>query len=155
MKLYMHCAHTYACACTNHNNKEGWRLTIAAFSGVNQLPPANKVCEGYVFTGVCLSTGEGYVWQGACMLGACMAGGCAWQGGCMAGGHACWGACMAGGMHGRGMHGRGCVWCGACMAGGHAWCGGMHCRGGHAWQILRDTVNEQALRILLECILLV
>ena len=23
------------------------------------LPPANEVCEGYVFTGVCLSTGEG------------------------------------------------------------------------------------------------
>ena len=22
------------------------------------LPPANEVCEGYVFTGVCLSTGE-------------------------------------------------------------------------------------------------
>ena len=28
------------------------------------------------------------------------------------------------------------------------------CRGeGHAWQILRDTVNERAVRILLECIL--
>ena len=23
------------------------------------LPPANEVCEGYVFTGVCLSTGGG------------------------------------------------------------------------------------------------
>ena len=23
------------------------------------LPPANEVCEGYVFTGVCLFTGEG------------------------------------------------------------------------------------------------
>ena len=23
------------------------------------LPPANEVCEGYVFTGVCLSTGDG------------------------------------------------------------------------------------------------
>ena len=25
------------------------------------LPPANKVCEGYVFTGVCLSTGGEYL----------------------------------------------------------------------------------------------
>ena len=60
----------------------------------------------------------------------------------MAGGVYGRGACVVGGMHGRGacvvggMHGRG-----ACMA------------GGHAWQKLRDTVNEQAVRILLECIL--
>ena len=26
------------------------------------LPPANKVCEDYVFTGVCLSRGEGVIW---------------------------------------------------------------------------------------------
>ena len=33
------------------------------------LPPANEVCEGYVFTGVCLSTGwVGCAWQeGACV----------------------------------------------------------------------------------------
>ena len=37
------------------------------------------------------------------------------------------------------MHGRE----GACMARG----------GGRAWQIVRDTVNEQAVRILLQCIL--
>ena len=41
---------------------------------------------------------------------------------------------------------------------GHAWWGGMHgegacVAGGHALQILRDTVNERAVRILLECIL--
>ena len=41
---------------------------------------------------------------------------------------------MAGGMHGRG----------ACMAGGHAW---------HDTTRYGDTVNEQAVRILLECIL--
>ena len=29
------------------------------------LPPANVVCEGYVFTGVCLSTGGGWVSQDA------------------------------------------------------------------------------------------
>ena len=42
------------------------------------------------------------------------------------------GASMMGGMCDRGV----------CMAGR-----------GHAWQILRDTVNERAVRILLECIL--
>ena len=49
-------------------------------------------------------------------------------------GHEWWGACMAreGGMHGRG--------------------GGVH-GGGCVWQILRDTVNERTVRILLECIL--
>ena len=44
---------------------------------------------------------------------------------------------------------------GACMAGeGCAWRGGGGMRATHApRQILRDTVNERALRILLECIL--
>ena len=75
------------------------------------LPPANEVCEGYVFTGVSLSRGR--AWQGRH----------AWQGG----------------MHVEG--GRGHALQGACMA------------GGCAWQILRDTVNERAVRTLLECIL--
>ena len=34
---------------------------------VNLLPPANVVCEGYVFTGVCLSTGRGGI--PACLAG--------------------------------------------------------------------------------------
>ena len=38
---------------------------------------------------------------------------------------------------------------GTCVAGGCVAGGG----GGRAWQILRDTVNEHAVRILLECIL--
>ena len=59
------------------------------------LPPANKVCEGYVFTGVCLSTGGGHAWQGACISGTCVAGG-----------HGL-GVCTAG------MH--------TCKGGGHAW----------------------------------
>ena len=63
-------------------------------------------------------------------------------------------------MRDRGVHGRGGRGWRACMAGGCAW------QGGHAWQgacvageacmpqqILRDTVNERAVRILLECIL--
>ena len=54
------------------------------------------------------------------------------------------GACMVGGMHGKGGH----AWQGgACVAGGGV------CGGGRAWQILWDTVNERAVRILLECIL--
>ena len=96
--------------------------------------PANEVCEGYVFTGVCLSTGGGvnaggHVWQGACVVGVCVAGGHAWQGVCMAGRH----------VWQEGMCGRGACMAGACMAGGHAWQGGVLCRGGmhgrgHAWQ---------------------
>ena len=93
------------------------------------LPPANEVCEGYVFTLVCHS-----VHRGACMAGGqawlgamhggggCVAGEHVWQGGaCMAWGHVWWG-CMAGGMHGGGHAWQGGV-CGreACMAGGHAW----------------------------------
>ena len=69
------------------------------------LPPTNEVCEGYVFTGVCLPPG----------------GGCVLQGGIHGGG------CMAGGIHGRGY-----AWHGAYMAGGihdigHGWWG-------HVWQ---------------------
>ena len=65
-------------------------------------------------------------------------------------------------MYGGGLHGGGtCVVGGVCgtggVVGGHAWLGtyvaggGMH--GGCAWQILRDTVNERVVRILLKCIL--
>ena len=56
----------------------------------------------------------------------------------------------------------GCAWLsGACMAGGHVWLGGVHGCGGHAWlpggvhMIQQDTVNERAVRILLECILVI
>ena len=54
-------------------------------------------------------------------------GGHAWQGGVCGGGHAWWG----------------CAWFGAYVV----------VVGGCAWQILRDTVNERVVRILLECIL--
>ena len=83
----------------------------------------------------------------ACVVGGMHVRGCAWW----------W--CVAGGMHGRGVHGRRHAWWGACMVGcmhgrgtcvegGCAWKGGMHGRG-HAGH----TVNEQAVYILLECIL--
>ena len=126
------------------------------------LPPANEVCEGYVFTGVCLSTG-GHAWllRGVCMVApgwggmhGCSRGWHAWllwgdlhcSGGvcgCSRGGHA-W--LLWGGMHG-------CSG-GACMValGGHAWL-----LGGHAWDTTRygDTIHERVLRILLECILVI
>ena len=63
------------------------------------------------------------------------------------------GACMAGGMHGGGMHGGGCAWQGACVAGGCAWQGACMVGVSMPQQILWDTVNEQAVCILLECIL--
>ena len=138
------------------------------------LPPANEVCEGYVFTGVCLSTlggrrvwfysGEGgmrgfirgvhgFIPKGmrGFIRGACMV---------LFGGHAWF---YLGGVCGfiRGVRGfiwggmRGFIW-GACVVlfRGHAW----FYSGGHAWffqffRIQSDTVNERAVRILLECIL--
>ena len=38
------------------------------------LPPANKVCEGYVFTGVCLSGGGGLSPEGLCRGGESLSG---------------------------------------------------------------------------------
>ena len=143
------------------------------------LPPANVVCEGYVFTPVCdsvkgggawLLQGRGHAWLllgghvwlllgGACMValgghawvlwgGVC---GCSW-GACMV---ALGGACMVAprwGMHG--CSGGACV----VALGGMRGCSGGACvvaPGGHAWDTTRygDTVNERAVRILLECIL--
>ena len=60
------------------------------------LPPANEVCECYVFTGVCLST-KGCAWRGHAWLE-----GHAWWGAYVAGGHAWQGVHMAGGAHGKG-----------------------------------------------------
>ena len=103
---------------------------VACNRPLEYLPPANEVCEGYVFTGVCLST-----LGGACVV---LFGGCVVLfGGCMVlfGGHAWfyWGACVV-------------LFGGACMVlfGGHAWfysgamCGFiwgacMVLFGGHAW----------------------
>ena len=60
------------------------------------------------------------------------------EGACVAGGCAMHVPCMAGGMHGRGACVVGVAYeVRACMAGGHAW----------------HMVNERAVRILMECIL--
>ena len=74
------------------------------------LLPANEVCEGYVFTGVCLSTGGVCAWLQGGVHGY---GGVAWlqQGMHGGGGHA-W---LWGGMHGCGVGMR------AWWQGGHAW----------------------------------
>ena len=90
--------------------------------------------------------------------GCIIAGGCTWlQGGVHGCGGHVWlqGACVAvGGMHGCGGHAW--LW-GACMvAGGVGACmvvGGVHGGRGDMRGIRRDTVNERAVRILLECIL--
>ena len=64
------------------------------------------------------------------------------------GGHA-W--LLQGGMHGCSQGACVVSW-GACVVAP----GGVHgCSGGHVWDMMRyaDTVNERAVRILLECIL--
>ena len=75
--------------------------------------------------GACVVGGVRGCW-GVCMV----AGGHVWLwGACV---HGCWGACMVEGGHV-------CMW-------GCAWLRGMH-------RIQRDMVNERAVHILLECIL--
>ena len=145
------------------------------------LPPANEVCEGYVFTGVCLSTG-GHAWllQGGHVWllwgGMCSCSGVGWGGvgdvhGCSQGGmhgcsqgcviapggiHGCsWGVCMVA-PGGACMIPQGCTW--LLQEDGHAWLLRGACliaHWGHAWDTMRyrDAVNERAVCILLECIL--
>ena len=69
---------------------------------------------------------------------------CAWQGACMAG------ACVAGGVHGRG------GMCGMCAGGLHRR-GDVHGGGACVVDTMRygDTVNDWVVCILLECILVV
>ena len=77
--------------------------------------------------------GQGYIFRSVC------------QEFCPQGGG---GMCGKGGMCGR----RACMAGDTCVVGVCVWQGCV-CGGGHAWQILRDMVNERAVRILLECIL--
>ena len=125
--------------------------------------PQTKLWEGYVFTGIRDSVCRGgHAWLPGGVHG-CQ-GGHSWlQGVCVVAGdvHGCGGACMVvGGGHAwlqRGMHGcgghawlRGCMCgCGGCavLPGGMCGCQGGMCR------IRWNTVNEQAVHIILECIL--
>ena len=136
-----------------------------------------RVCHSVHGGGACVGWGACMVVGGMCGCGgACVvAGGHAWlprgMHGCrghawLLGGHvwlpgaACMiagGVWLPGGMHGcRGacMIVEGCAWLqGACVAaGGHAWLWGA-CMVVGVCRIRRDTVNERAVRILLECIL--
>ena len=101
------------------------------------LPPANVVCEGYVFTPVCDSINSGE--------GSCVAGGHVWLG---------YGACVAG--RGACMEkGDICDKGGACVAkGGCMVKGAMRAKGGvcgmHAPLYKIQPVNARAVRILLE-----
>ena len=98
---------------------------------------------------------EGHAWLQGGMHG-CRGHVWLWRG--MSG---CWGACMV--ARGMCVVARGHAWLrGACTVAGGWVCvvvGGMHGCGGHAWlpgglhRIRQDTVNERAVRILLECIL--
>ena len=76
------------------------------------LPPANEVCEGYVFTRVCqsfYSQGGVCVWSRGCLLlGGCLLWGCLVPGGACSRGGAWWRppptATAAGGTHPTGMY---------------------------------------------------
>ena len=81
--------------------------------------------------GVCFPGGRGHVWHGVvCMVGGMCGRGHAWEGGMCGRGHA-WGACMV----------RGCAW-----SRGHVW---------HGACVAGDGQLQRAVRILLECILVV
>ena len=145
------------------------------FIRLNRICTARKLGQGNIFRSVCPHS----VHRGACVVALW---GRAWlicggMRGCSEGAfmvapggmHGCSrgaGVVALGGVRGcsGGMHG---------CSGGHAWllhggrhgCSGgacvvalggvCHCSGGHAWDMMRygDTVNEWAVHILLECIL--
>ena len=76
------------------------------------LPPANEVCEGYVFTGVCLSTGGCLLLGGGASSPGAAPGGVPAPGGACCGGsgpggtwwRSPWTATAEGGTHPTGMH---------------------------------------------------
>ena len=134
---------------SKYSSKEIWKRQRDIQGTSTLLPPANEVCEGYVFTGVCLSTGEGRAWlpgghvwlpRGMCgcwqgehvwLPGACVVDRvCVWLlGAYMVAGEHTW---LPGGMHGC----QGCMAAvGACVvAMGHVWLlGGMHGCRVHVW----------------------
>ena len=72
------------------------------------ITAANEVCEGFVFTDVCMSTGGEACMRGACMVeGGCMEGDVCGKGACMVGGHVWQGGDLPGRYHEiRSMNGR-------------------------------------------------
>ena len=110
------------------------------------VPPGGCVVAPGGWGGMHGCSGKGHAWllpggvhccsRGSCMVAPGGVRGC--SGGCMVAhrGHV-W--LLQGGMHG-------------CSGGGHAWL-----LGGHVWDMTRygDTINERAVRILLECILVI
>ena len=146
--------------------KETWPLPVKMRYHYKQtrtlcnlsLPPANEVWGKVIFLHqfvILFTGGRAWFYSGGCawlLLGGMC--GCSWGGM-----HGCSGGCAwfySGGhvwFYSGGVHGF--IW-GACMVlfGGHAW----FYLGGRAWffqffRIQWDTVNERAVRILLECIL--
>ena len=110
------------------------------------LPPTNVVCEGYVFTGVCLSMGGSQSQQGGSPSG-----GFSIRGG---GGSPSRGVFIQGGSPSRGVS----IWGGSSSGGFSIWGvlhpGGrvLHQGGFSIWGGLHQ-VNVRAVHILLECIL--
>ena len=90
---------------------------------ISLLPPANEVCEGYVYTGVCHS-----VHGGACVVAPGGGGGL-----CVVAPRGGMHGCSGGGAHAWLLRGGGCV----AAWGAHAWLlrgGGLcGCLGGHVW----------------------
>ena len=121
---------------------ETWNLCVC-LQQPSFLPPANEVCEGYVFTGVCLSTGGGHAWLlrgGACMVAP---GGHAWL--LLGDAWLLWGVCVVAprgafvvtptGVCVVALGGGACVVApgGTCMVAQGDMCG---CSGGCAWLLL-------------------
>ena len=90
--------------------------------------------------------GGGVHGVGACMAGACVEGGHAWQGGMCGGGHAWQGACVVGGVYGKGEHA--CHTCPPTLQDTVGQCAGrMHPTGMHScvtrmFSVLCETVKE-------------
>ena len=146
-----------------HRGGRAWlKGGCVVVGGVHGYWGACVVAWGHAWLGgMCGCWGCAWLW-GACMVTRGMHGcrGCAWL---LGGVHGCRGACMVARGLGVWLLG-GHAWLlgGMCGKGGHAWRKGVHgeeraymVKGGCAWDTTRygNTINERAVRILLECIL--
>ena len=132
---------------SNVGNHSNWLIYITIrkhLISASILPPPNEVCEGNVFTGVCLSIGGISVWWGVSLLGFSV-----W--GVSVKGSLSWGSLSR-----RGLCRGGGVCPGALCPGG--FCPGGLCRGGGGFCLGSPSGrppygNVRVVRILLECIL--